>query len=148
MSIKRLTKEAQQILEADLDWASAEPDGDNLFLWNCTILGPAGSPYDDGCFNLVMTFPDNYPFKPPHVCFNTKVFHPSVKQDDGEICMEIINTAWKPTRGVLWILEILHSMLKEPDSGNSVEPTIAQMMLKEPEKFYEKAKAYTQMYAT
>ena len=51
-----------QMEKGEVDWATAEPEGDDAFTWNCSVIGPAESPYEGGVFNLVMKFPPNYPF--------------------------------------------------------------------------------------
>ena len=45
--------------------------------------GPADSPYEGGKFKIRIKFPENYPFKFPAITFDTKIYHPNVKVDDG-----------------------------------------------------------------
>jgi len=40
------------------------------------IIGPADTPFEDGTFKLVMQFDENYPNKPPHVKFISRMVCP------------------------------------------------------------------------
>ena len=84
---KRLQKELQVLAKTPLDFATASPVGDNMLHWNAMLEGPKDSPYVDGVFSVDLVFPGEYPFKPPKVQFKTKIFHPQVNQEDGNICL-------------------------------------------------------------
>ena len=53
--------------------------GEDIFKWDCSILGPDHSPYSGGTFVLRIEFPAQYPFKAPTLKFMTKIYHPSIK---------------------------------------------------------------------
>ena len=71
--IKRLQKELDDIKKNDIPNLSAGPINGNLFEWDAVILGPISTPYEGGVFNLNISIPSNYPFKPPIVIFKTKI---------------------------------------------------------------------------
>ena len=87
-SAKRITKELENLNKDPPANCSAGPDGDDIFHWTATIMGPVGTPYHGGVFYLNITFPNNYPFKPP-VSFVTKIYHPNINSSGG-ICLDIL----------------------------------------------------------
>ena len=48
-------------------------DCENLGMCRCEITGPPDTVYQDGVWEVELTFPDRYPFQPPAVKFITKV---------------------------------------------------------------------------
>merc|ERR1711907_71985 len=74
---------------------------ENVFdTWDVYMQGPEDTPYAGGTFHIKMKFPDNYPFKPPKATFQTKMYHPSIKKDSGEICKDIYEEGWVPTKTI------------------------------------------------
>ena len=49
-----------------------------LDLLEASLLGPKGTPYDDGVFKLEIAIPERYPFEPPKMRFVTPIYHPNV----------------------------------------------------------------------
>ena len=67
----------------------------HLLQTQATIMGPGDSPYSGGVFFVMIHFPPDYPFKPPKVQFQTKVYHPNVNSQ-GSICLDILKEQWSP----------------------------------------------------
>jgi ubiquitin-conjugating enzyme E2 G2 len=61
-----------------------------LFLWECFIEGPSGTPYEGGVFAATLSFPKDYPLSPPTMKFTSKMFHPNV-YEDGTVCISILH---------------------------------------------------------
>jgi ubiquitin-protein ligase len=55
----------------------------------------------------------------------TKIFHPNVKQDTGEICAQAIENAWVPTLNAKFVIESLITLMKSPNVDNPLEAEIA-----------------------
>ena len=87
---KRLSKELKDITDHPIQGVSIDLVQDQITMWNVHITGPVGTPYEGGKFTVSIDFNDNYPFKCPKVSFLTKIYHPNVKTETGEICMQAL----------------------------------------------------------
>jgi ubiquitin-conjugating enzyme E2 D/E len=121
--------------------------GDNLTNWNATMIGPIDTPYEGGKFIVNIDFSDNYPFKAPKVHFKTKIFHPNIKQDTGEICAQAIENNWVPTLNARFVIESLVTLLKNPNADHPLEAEIAEIFSKDYKGFCTKAREFTSNYA-
>ena len=59
------------------------------FKWYALVKGPEDSPFEGGLFKLVIDIPEGYPFLPPKVYFETKIYHPNIS-GGGDICLDIL----------------------------------------------------------
>jgi ubiquitin-protein ligase len=144
---KRLKTEALDLAQNPLEWGSAEPVDGDLFKWTAQVLGPESSPYKNGVFTLSINIPTEYPFRAPEVVFKTKIFHPSVKTDSGQICADILKEQWKPTLSLRWVLEVIRTMMESPTIDSPLEPEIAAKMKDNPKEFQRIAEEWTKKYA-
>jgi ubiquitin-conjugating enzyme E2 D/E len=110
-------------------------------------MGPQDTPYDGGKFIVNIDFSDNYPFKAPKVKFVTKIFHPNIKQDTGEICAQAIENNWVPTLNARFVIESLVTLLKNPNADHPLEAEIAELFIKDYKGFCGKAREFTASYA-
>ena len=119
----------------------------SAFTLQATVMGPQGSPYAGGVFFLNVTFPTDYPFKPPKVQFTTKIYHCNVNSS-GAICLDILKDQWSPALTISKVLLSISSLLTDPNPNDPLVPEIAQLLLKDPKKHDLTAKEWTQKYAT
>ena len=145
--IKRLTKELKDMQKDDIPNVSAGLINDNLFEWEAYILGPIGTPYEGGVFNLSISRPPNYPFKSPIVIFKTKIYHPNIN-NAGNICLDILKTQWSPALTISKILLSICSLLSDPNPNDPLVPDIANLLKTNPELYSKTAKEWTAIYAS
>jgi ubiquitin-protein ligase len=51
------------------------------------LKGPSDTPYEGGSFVVDIVLPTEYPFMPPKMKFDTKVWHPNISSQTGAICL-------------------------------------------------------------
>lgn len=147
MSIKRINKEISDLRRDAPENCSAGPvDESNIYIWGAMIMGPSGTPYAGGMFKLTIQFPTDYPFKPPKVTFNTKIYHPNINTT-GAICLDILKDQWSPALTVSKVLLSICSLLSEPNPDDPLMPEIANEYKTNYPLFVEKATAWTERYA-
>ena len=92
----RLAKELKECARDPDPTIALAPDGENLFAWTATLMGPKDTPFETGTFVVKMRVPDSYPLAPPKARFATKIFHPNVHFKTGEICLDVLRTSGRP----------------------------------------------------
>ncbi|KAI0519153.1 hypothetical protein KFK09_006594 [Dendrobium nobile] len=127
MALRRIQRELN-ILQKDppasfLFYHVAE----DVFHWKITIFGPEDSPYVDGVFDLDVKIPEDYPYSPPKIIFETKIFHPNINKDDGTIYPDIVKELWTASRRISDMIESIIKLLTEPRLDDPLEREIADM---------------------
>ncbi|KOS13897.1 ubiquitin-conjugating enzyme e2 [Malassezia pachydermatis] len=147
MAMKRISKQELADLGRDPPSScSAGPTGDNMFQWQATIMGPSDSPYSGGVFFLSITFPTDYPFKPPKVSFQTKIYHPNINAN-GSICLDILRDQWSPALTISKVLLSICSMLTDPNPDDPLVPDIAHLYKTDRGAYENTAREWTRKYA-
>ena len=146
MASKRIQNELKELQKDPPSSCSAGPEGDNLYKWKGVIFGPAESPYEGGVFTLSIEFPEDYPFRPPHVHFITKVYHPNINAS-GSICLDILKDKWSPALSISKVLLSIESLLTDPNPDDPFMPDIAKLYVSNREAYKERAMMWTETYA-
>jgi len=146
MALRRITKELKDLEGDPPANCSAGPVGDDLFKWKATIMGPAESPYDGGVFFLDIEFPQDYPFKPPKLRFQTKIYHCNVN-DKGGICLDILKDNWSPALTISKVLLSICSLLTDANPEDPLVPDIAKLYKTNRKEHDRIASEWTRKYA-
>ena len=78
--IRRVAKELADIQNDSQSQVMVEPvgGGDDLTHLKGSFPGPPGTPYEGGTYYVDIKIPTEYPFRPPVMKFDTKLWHPNV----------------------------------------------------------------------
>ena len=133
------------------------PNEDNIFEWQCSLLGPKDTSYSGGLFFLRVNFPEDYPEKPPEVCFKTPIYHVNINPHKpktngpgveglGHVCISTLNW-WKPTYTMREVLTNIFALfyMGNPDSPYGMER--ADELRYNRAVYEEKIKYFTKKYA-
>jgi len=153
---QRIAKELENLTADPPANCSAGPLEDDIFHWQATLMGPHDSPYEGGIFIMNIKFPGDYPFKPPKVTFETKIFHPNINSSggfhpninsSGGICLDILKEAWSPALTISKVLLSICSLLCDPNPDDPLVPDIARMYKNDRDKYNRTAQLWTIQFA-
>ncbi|KAG5837581.1 hypothetical protein ANANG_G00240850 [Anguilla anguilla] len=105
-------------------------DDNDLYRWEVLIIGPPDTLYEGGVFKAHLTFPKDYPLRPPKMKFITEIWHPNVDKS-GDVCISILHEPgedkygyekpeerWLPIHTVETIMISVISMLADPNGDS------------------------------
>ncbi len=143
---KRIHRELKEIKDNAPEGCKAGPiDESNIKEWRATIKGPPDTPYHEGTFTLKVIFPDNYPFSPPSVKFETPIYHPNVR--DGRICLDILNKQWAPAMTLSKVLLSVIALMQEPNTHAPMNKQCATEYTDDYKTYFSKAKKMVDEHA-
>lgn len=137
----RLLTELQNIKKSRKYLFYAHPSNKSNILssWTCGFPGPDEPLYTNSFFTLEMKFPPTYPFSPPIVSFKNFVYHPNVYKN-GLVCLDIIQSKWKPSMNIMSILTALQSLLVHPNVKSPANTEAGYLYVKNYNKYSENVK--------
>ncbi|KAI1499560.1 ubiquitin carrier protein [Biscogniauxia marginata] len=147
---RRIAKElADMEADASTSKITAQPadnTGDLTHL-KARIPGPPSTPYEGGQYIVDVKIPTEYPFRPPIMKFDTKVWHPNISSQTGAICLDTLSSAWSPVLTIKSTLLSLQSLFESPEPKDPQDAEVAKMMINDPEGFNKKAHEWAVMHA-
>ncbi|XP_049817886.1 baculoviral IAP repeat-containing protein 6 isoform X3 [Aethina tumida] len=129
--VKRIAQEAVTLSTSlPLSYSSSvfvRYDTSRLDVMKVLIIGPSDTPYANGCFELDVFFPPEYPTSPMMINLETTGYHtvrfnPNL-YNDGKVCLSVLNTwhgrpeeKWNPqTSSFLQVLVSIQSLILVPE---------------------------------
>jgi ubiquitin-conjugating enzyme (huntingtin interacting protein 2) len=146
--LKRLEKELSDIRTLAKDSSvSADAVGDNLTHWKGHLKGPEGTPYSGGSYYIDIQIPADYPYNPPKMKFDTKIWHPNISSQTGAICLDVLGKEWSPALTIRTALLSIQAMLSAPEPDDPQDAEVAEQYKKNRELFNQTAKYWTETFA-
>lgn len=161
---RRVAKEIADIHADTISQISAHVDGngDDLMHLKGSFQGPPGTPYEGGTYMIDIRISPEYPFRPPVMKFETKVWHPNVSSQTvsqvdlsvrksltskGAICLDTLSSAWSPVLTIKSALLSLQSLLSTPEPRDPQDAEVATMLMRHPKEFERVAAEWAVLYA-
>ncbi|KAF3850647.1 hypothetical protein F7725_012419, partial [Dissostichus mawsoni] len=139
LSQRTMTEQSALLLRKQLAELNKNPvegfsagliDDDDIYKWEVVIIGPQDTLFEGGFFKAYLTFPYDYPLRPPKMKFITEIWHPNVAKN-GDVCISILHEPgedkfgyekpeerWLPIHTVETIMISVISMLADPNSDS------------------------------
>ena len=134
LAANRIQKELAAFLADPPPGCSVLQMGDDLSRWQVQVEGPPESSFEGGNFTLLVTFPPDYPFKPPKVKFETRIFHPNINQS-GDICLDTLASQWAPSFSMAQVMLSIIQLLSHPNPSDPINLEAARMLQQDPESY-------------
>ena len=143
----RIKKEYQDIIKEKNSNVQVKLVSNDYRHWKGRIKGPIDTCYQGGIFDVDIIIPDDYPFKPPKMKFDTKIWHPNISSVTGAICLDILKNDWTPALTIRTALISLQALMCEPVPNDPQDAVVAKQYMSDIKLFNETAKHWVEEYA-
>mmetsp|Transcript_9966 Transcript_9966/g.33241 ORF Transcript_9966/g.33241 Transcript_9966/m.33241 type:complete len:153 (-) Transcript_9966:79-537(-) len=138
-------KEAAQSKEKDIRLTCQE----NLYKWTAILQGPSGTPFEGGTFHVQLDVQENYPLQAPKARFITRIFHPNIHFKTGEVCLDILKTAWTPAWTLQSVCRAIVALLSNAEADSPLNCDAGNLLRNNDVRGYNSmARMYTKLYAS
>ncbi|XP_066598000.1 AKT-interacting protein-like [Prorops nasuta] len=111
-----ILSEYNLLCNQDLKGIYVIPSAQNSFLWFGVQFVRQGV-YQGGIFRFTITLPDNFPDGGcPKVIFQTKIFHPLISPETGELFVSHDFPEWKRTNRIWQLIQFITKILIKVDT--------------------------------
>ena len=143
----RIKKEYQDLQKEKNSNVQVKLVNNDIRHWKGRIKGPIDTCYQGGIFDVDIVIPDDYPFKPPKMKFDTKIWHPNISSVTGAICLDILKNEWTPALTIRTALISLQALMCEPVPNDPQDAVVAKQYMSDIKLFNETAKHWVEEYA-
>eukprot|EP01133_Synstelium_polycarpum_P004091 gene4091-4771_t len=144
--IKRILRELKEFSSTPLEGVTLMPSDQDLSNIDAIIIGPSGTPYENGHFKARLTLGADFPRGPPKANFITKIFHPNVSKK-GEICVNTLKKDWSEDLGIKHILLTIKCLLIVPNPESSLNEDASRLLLDAYDDYCKQARLFTSIHA-
>jgi ubiquitin-protein ligase len=114
------------------------PVADHLDRWRVFLKGRLGTPYASKWWYLTVTFPPDYPERPPVVRFISVPYHINISSE-GQICLPFLSTGYRPNARVVELIQEMRGPLLMPDKDSPVQLVAFDLFKKNRSAYNRKA---------
>ena len=143
----RIKKEYQDLQKEKNSNVQVKLVNNDIRHWKGRIKGPIDTCYQGGIFDVDIVIPNEYPFKPPKMKFDTKIWHPNISSVTGAICLDILKNEWTPALTIRTALISLQALMCEPVPNDPQDAVVAKQYMSDIKLFNQTAKHLVEEYA-
>ena len=143
----RIKKEYQDLQKEKNSNVKVKLVDNDIRHWKGRIKGPIDTCYQGGIFDVDIVIPNEYPFKPPKMKFDTKIWHPNISSVTGAICLDILKNEWTPALTIRTALISLQALMCEPVPNDPQDAVVAKQYMSDIKLFNQTAKHWVEEYA-
>eukprot|EP00756_Hemistasia_phaeocysticola_P008185 Hpha_TRINITY_DN14527_c0_g1::TRINITY_DN14527_c0_g1_i1::g.46921::m.46921/K10689/PEX4; peroxin-4 len=96
--------------------------------WHASLTGPEDTPYQGYSFQVKIRLSTEYPWSPPQAHFVTKILHPNVHFDTGEICLDVLKREWSPAWTVQSVCQAIRLLMGNPEADSPLNCDAGNML--------------------